>query len=469
MHKKKKNKQNRGIVLIKKSNNLIESRYGFDIWETRIFLSILSQIRREDEEFKVYRIWFKDVIGTFGLKSGDSYGYLRSAAQSLMGKSFYISYENEGIVREKQYHILREIDYLQEGQVGTKAQNHEYIDVTIEQKMKPLLLQLQKNFTAYDLRNIVKLGVYPIRIYELLKQYQSIGKRTLRIEEMKIMFEVADKYALFGDFYRWIVQPAVKQINQYTDLTIVDIKKIKEGRRVTALRFTFKLKNSDGIKEAHDEGEKKLGNKLKLESGNNEVLKPLKHSSLFLEFKEVVVESFGVTPSTFSRMLETGKYQKEDIRQAISVTRRAKYHQEITKNIAGFFLKALREGYTDTKEENQKKEWKLKKQKENQKLLAQRIDGLERERDILIHDKIRLLTTKDSNITQNAINAVRESVGFVITKREERLGRKLDVEDFRKDKMLRELVKEKIIMMNKEHFAEILQDFEKKVGVIREA
>jgi len=246
--KSKKKDQNQGIILIKKANNLIESRYKFDIWETRFFLSILAQIRREDEDFQVYRIWYKDVIKAFELKSGDSYKYLRDAARSLMAKSFFISYEEGGIKREKQYHVLREIDYLEEGQEGKAYENQEFIDVTVESKMRPLLLQLQKNFTAYDLRNIVRLGVYPVRVYELLKQYEKIGTRTLEVEEMKTMFEVTERYRLFADFFRWVIKPAVKEINKHTDLTISKVEKLKRGRKVAALRFIFHVKERDELK-----------------------------------------------------------------------------------------------------------------------------------------------------------------------------------------------------------------------------
>ena len=181
---KKKKKTNKGIVLIKKSNNLIESRYKFDIWETRFFLSVLSQIRRDDEDFHSYRIWYRDVIKTFGLKSGDSYALLRTAAQSLMGKSFFVSYEKEGATREQQYHILRKIDYLQEGQRQTQ-ENQEYIDVTVEQEMRPFLLELQKNFTTYDLQNIINGDIQKI-IDELM-----LVENTEKLKEVRIMLKNA--------------------------------------------------------------------------------------------------------------------------------------------------------------------------------------------------------------------------------------------------------------------------------------
>lgn len=469
-----KKKSNKGIVLIKKSNNLIESRYKFDIWETRVFLSVLAQIRRSDEEFQVYRIWYKDVIKEFGLKSGDSYNHLRAAAQSLMGKSFFVSYENEGVMREKQYHILREIDYLKKGQEGKATENNEYIDVTVEQKMKPLLLQLQKNFTAYDLRNIVKLGVYPVRIYELLKQYQSIGKRKLAVEEMKRMFEVTDRYKLFGDFYRWIVKPAIKEINKHTDLTITDVEKIKEGRRVTALRFYFYLKKADELKRAHGEAvQTKLELKYpeeeaKVEDAVAEVIENVSDKdTLFNAFHQDVVKRFGVTPSVFLQLLET--YSEEQVAQAIRVTNRAKFQQQIKTNIAGFFILALKKGYTDPKEEAEKAKLEKEALKKQKQVLKVELESLEAGKIQLVNDKIREILAVKPELTEAAIEkiATSELGRVVINEKELKLGRELELEDYRQDKILRGFVKNTIIEMEKKAFSKIFKNYEAQLAALK--
>ena len=240
---KVKKKNSKGIILIKKANNLVESKYKFDIWETRFFLSVLAQIRREDTDAEVYRIRYKDIIKIFSLKSGDSYALLREAAKALMSKSVQINYEDNGVERTKEVHLIGTIDYLREGhRKVADIGNHEYIDVTIQQEMRPFLLQLSKNFTAYDLRNITKLSVYAIRLYELLKQYETFGVRTLSIDEMKAMFQVEEQYTLYADFYRWVIKPSEGEINKHTDLSILDVEKMKEGRKVVALRFKFRAK-----------------------------------------------------------------------------------------------------------------------------------------------------------------------------------------------------------------------------------
>lgn len=445
---RKKRKNNR-IILIKKANDLIESRYKFDIWETRIFLSVLAQIRKEDQEFHTYRIRYRDVIKQFDLKSGDSYAYLREGAKNLMEKKFVVNYEENGIGREKLYHILRSVDVMQEGEEGKRgAINNEYIDVVVEDEMRPMLLQLQRNFTAYELENVKKLGVYPIRVYELLKQYQSIGWRKLEIGEMKRMFEVEDKYKMFGDFNRWVIRPAIREINEHTDLLVTDTEKVKEGRKVVALKFSFRKKTEIELAEMRGEDISQLSLDLAsepvpvpAEPGAPEIVgMKTEQDILFDRYHRDVIERFGVTPSVFMRLL--GKHSEAEFEQAIRVTNRAKYNQQIKKSVAGFFVQALRDGFSDEKEA------KARKKEAEAAAKAE----LKRQKEAELNDKIREITAKDKKIVNRAIKALRAdpiSKIFIATK-EEALGRKLVLEDFRQDKALVDAVKAKIMELAKE-------------------
>ena len=363
---KVRNKNSKAIVLIKKSNNLVESRYKFDIWETRFFLSILSQIRKDDTDLRPYRIWYKDIIKTFGLTSGDAYASLREAAQSLIRKPVRMSYHVDGVLREQEVTLITEIDYLVS---GSKTENHEYIDVVVQEKMKPLLLQLQKNFTAYDLRNVVKLGVYSVRIYEILKQYESIGSRTLMIAEMKTMFDLKHEYQKYNDFYRWVIKPSEDEINNYTDLLILNIEKQKEGRKVVSLRFKFRKKTDaelsrmtgsafrdapfDGVEDVEFEEikptdnngiEKDINPVSEKEFDKNNILSD-KQEKLIAEYYATVVMKFGVSLKVLMNLVQ--KHSETEIRQAVQVTEKAEQTGKIA-NIAGFFVEALRGGYPDT-------------------------------------------------------------------------------------------------------------------------
>jgi plasmid replication initiation protein len=364
----------KAIVLIKKSNNLVESRYKFDIWETRFFLSILAQIRRDETDLGVYRIWYKDLIKTFDLKSGDSYGLLREAAKSLLKKPFQINYEVEGVKRTQEHVLLKNIDYMEGGQ--ERAENHEYIDVMVNSDMKPLLLQLQKNFTAYDLRNVTKLGVYGVRMYELLKQYETIGTRTLTIEEMKKMFQVEEQYKFYADFYRWVVKPSEEEINKHTDLYIYDIEKLKDGRKVTTLRFKFRKKTDAELAKMRGNSY----NSTLLAATQNieyeeitdteanipelpkmlEILSPATsqdakkqkpslelQENLVVELSPIVVTKFGVSLKMFITLVE--KYAEAEIRRAVQITEKKIFTGKL-ENVGGFFVEALRGQYQDVEE-----------------------------------------------------------------------------------------------------------------------
>lgn len=463
-----KRKPNKGITLIKKANNLIESRYKFDQWETRMFLSVIKQIRKDDTEFRTYRIWYKDVIKTFGLKSGDSYELLRKGAKSLMGKSFFVAYEtDEGISRETQYHILRKIDYMQEGHAGEQVANNEYIDVVVEQDMKPFLLQLQKNFTTYDIKNIVKLAVYPMRVYELLKQYQSIGRRKLGVEEIKTMFEVTERYKLFGDFFRWVIKPSVRDINKYTDLMVTEVNKIKTGRKVTALEFIFHGKTEAAVKQIRGITSKaplaiNLGKQSKkIDAIESPVVKHLEENEkdkMFKAFHGDIVQRFGVTPTVFIKLLD--EYSQEQIKQAIEVTNRAKFNQQIKSTLAGFFIYALKNGYTDEKIEAKKR-----KQKEMEAVTYKKeLAALEQQKTKSINEKIKEVTAAKPAITTQAISLLSQSpdLKLKIVAKEKALNRTLVVEDYRKDPTLREAVMNKIIEIEEKAFAPIFTSFTKR-------
>ncbi len=476
-------KKNTGVKLIKKANKLVESRYKFDIWETRIFISVLAQINRDDEDFKVYRIHYKDVIKNFNLKSSQSYGFLRDAARMIMRKVFNVTDYIEGHERETEYHIIRTVNYATEGQKMDAGK--EYIDITIDPEMKPLLLELGhtykggeltkgESYTAYDMRNIEKLGTYHVRIYELLKQYQKIKWRKLEVEELKRMFELTSEYPLFANFFQKVIKPAHDKINKYTDITITKLEKVKTGRRVTALRFEFRAKSDEELAKIRGEvfipkrknTKKEVAEEVKVEYIDSS--KETEKDQLFDYFLGDVVQRFGVTPSVFMKLLS--KYDKEAIEQAVRVTNRAKYQQQIKTNIAGFFIKALKEGYTDVKEETVKKKKKaVEKQAEITRIKAE-LKELKIKKAAEINKIIKKLTSLSPGLTGKAVESLREMAmaKLIIEKQETTLGRALVIEDYRKDPMLRELVKGKIVELEPEAFAKTTAKFEEKARKLKE-
>ena len=473
--RKSKKRKGRGttIKLVVKSNELVEARYMFDVWETRFFHSLIASIHKNDDDDKVYRLWFKDMKKNFQLKSNQSYDFLREAAISMAGKSVYIGWQNDEFRRGRMHRIIRFVDFLEKGQKGDGVAQQEYVDVSIDSDIRPYLLDIKKNFnpevsryTSYDLRNIIKLKPYSTRLYELMKQMEYKGFRTIIVADLKDMFEITKEYPRFSNFYQKVILGSVEAINKYTDLTIPveNIEKIKKGRKVHALRFRILAKSSEEINIIRGDAPQKT---LFDEIEEAEIIETNDEAqNLFDEFKEVVVKSFGVTASTFLKILESGKYKAEDINQAIAVTRRAKYNQEIKKNVAGFFRTALKEGYTDSEEEAKK----LKQRKKQKRVaLENEMNTIKDELASKINQRIKKITSEDEAVTESAIEMIKSNPlteALIITK-EKSLKKKLTLEDYRKDERLRGLVMSNIISQEKEQFKDILNIYNPRIEAVK--
>lgn len=448
--KKTTRKPNTDFKIIKKSNQLIEARYKFDVWESRMFLSVLSNIRKDDEDFKTYRVWYRDIIKIFALKSNQSYSLLREAAKSLMQKKFYISSTEKGFERETAYHIIRSVNYLKEGQIGEGVEQQEYIDITVEPEMKPLLLQLQQNFTAYNIQSVVKLGASALRLYELLKQYERIGDRTMSIDQMKRILEMDTEYPLFADFFKWFVKPAIRDINEYSDLLVDEPEKIKQGRKVVALKFTIR-------KKKENEPTPIMADTVEVTAATPSVLPSFSTvSSLVEQYFERLNDWWGIQKDEFVKRVD-GK-TTQDIDVAIEFTKQ-RVKTGKASNPAGVFLDALTKGYkTPEQIQNEKKTVKKQQQQQLTELVANYNQLLD-EYAHNVNETIREITNSDPSVTEQVIEKIKSLLRSMGDKRAE--GK--SVEDFRKNEFLRGLVKREIILQYSERFEPINQRYNAEI------
>jgi plasmid replication initiation protein len=108
-------------------------------------------------------------------------------------------------------------------------------------EIAPHLLKLQGKFTTYKLAQASALrSIYSWRLLELLSQYASTGWRQIELDEFHHAMETPDTAkANFKDCRRRVIEPAVKELRE-KDGWLIDWTPIKTGRKVTALRFTFR-------------------------------------------------------------------------------------------------------------------------------------------------------------------------------------------------------------------------------------
>jgi plasmid replication initiation protein len=230
-----------------KSNQLIEAqgKVEFTTLELKLFLTLLSEIEINDNTEKTnYKINIRKFFNFIGRQKigGKEYKELHEAGEGLITKKVFIG-PNDKYKRGLRVTFLSSIDTSEKG---------DFVELGFDKKLKPYLIDLKKQFTQYQIKNILRLtSVYAIRIYELLKQYETIRKRTFELEVLRNFLHVGDKYDRFSDFERRVLKTAWKEINLYTDLSI-DYEKIKKGRRINKIKFEISPSVRDKDKELLD-------------------------------------------------------------------------------------------------------------------------------------------------------------------------------------------------------------------------
>lgn len=214
--------------LVTKSNNLLEARYRLTVNQQKVIAVMASQIAPTDEDFKPYRISVSELEVLLGVKNNSFHGELRALTKNLVERCVVIK-KPRG---ELQVSWLSSAEY---------RDGEGVVELSFDPKLKPYLLQLKERFTSYRLAAIVQLkSTYSVRIYELLKQYENIGKRTFELADLrhKLGFE-KHEYKRWQDLRRRVLEPAAKELPEKTDISF-SYKTRKKGRKIWWLDFDIR-------------------------------------------------------------------------------------------------------------------------------------------------------------------------------------------------------------------------------------
>ena len=204
-------KENTNIV---QSNFLLENRPKLTKDETRLFITIVGAVNKDDEDFKPLQIPVSEFAALWGVESNAAYRKIKAALRGLRAKEFFVEGVNEATGKMR----FLTASYIS---AATYEQGEGCATVEISQIFKPYLLELKKNYTRYILENILNLStVNAIRNYELLKQYESLGKRSFSVDEYKKILGIEKKYSRNTDLRVNVIDTACDEINEKTDISV---------------------------------------------------------------------------------------------------------------------------------------------------------------------------------------------------------------------------------------------------------
>lgn len=243
--------------LIVKANDFIQARFNLTLNEQKLFLYAVSKLDRDMKELPAVTINIKDFTMLVETTS-KRYEEIRDVARSLRSKEVFIKVDE------------KEISMGWFSKVKSERGSGD-IEIYFDDDLIPQLLQLKSRFTRYQLKNILHLrNKYSIRLYELLKQYETIKTRQFDLIEFKNILMLDDnKYERFYDFNKYILAPSTEEINKFTDINIA-YEKVTKGRKVTGIKYTIQSKCDNSyikyLNESYDIKEFKLKSGLENEN-----------------------------------------------------------------------------------------------------------------------------------------------------------------------------------------------------------
>ncbi|WP_407411904.1 replication initiation protein [Acinetobacter sp.] len=228
--------------LIVKSNQVVEAGYELTTNEQRLILLGISKIPKEqDVNFNVgYEITAQEFAAAYNIHPKTAYRELKEATNKLYERSIIIKTEKQTMKVRWTSSIITDNSYFPD---VSSDENWKRVILFFSPQIAPYLSNLKENFTQYlqsDISNVS--GAYTIRFYELICQYRTVGKREITINDLRFMLNIVDKYPLFYDLKKRVIEPSIKEINNKTPMQI-SYEQRKKGKTVVSIVFKFKEKN----------------------------------------------------------------------------------------------------------------------------------------------------------------------------------------------------------------------------------
>ena len=213
---------------ITKHNHLVQASYKLSLTGQRVFLLALSKINPKKKLEDHYEVTAEELARIWNLSNKVAYRDLKNGLDELYNADIRLNdlelkiLTRRRIVDEAKYHYG-------EGKVS----------ISFPEKLHPFLCEMHGKYTQYRIGQVSNLkSAYAIRLFELLIQFKSTGDRIITLKNLRDWFRIENKYHRYADLNKWVIKPAISELNTKTNLSI-KYTTIKNGRSVHTLSFSF--------------------------------------------------------------------------------------------------------------------------------------------------------------------------------------------------------------------------------------
>ena len=300
--------------IVSQSNELISTPQNLTANEKKIIFTLASLVQPEDENFRTHRIRVKDLADMMGIVSSNFYKKVEETVTELQKKTVVIQSDKSKLV----VNWLSSSEYFR---------GKGFVELEFSEKLRPYLLDLKRNYTGFKLTNVLSLqSAYSVRIYELLKSFEKLKRRSFSIEELRELLVVPpNAYKYYANLKSKVINKAKKDLEEKTDIKF-EIEEIKKGKKVVGV--TFYIERNDTF--------------------FSEVL--LNDTAEETAYAAII--RMGIRPNVAKLLTE--EYSEERIKDNISYVLHQKNVDHI-ENLSGYIVKAINEDFVTTRKQTSPK------------------------------------------------------------------------------------------------------------------
>ena len=223
-----------GYELVEKRNVLNQIRKNnMTLQELRLFSIYLAKINARDISTRIVRFSLEDFCKIMDIKA-DEKQIIRNM-HHLLQQIVDIPYE-DGRTGFQSIQLFKQCGVFKD-----KDTNKWHFEMEAHDEALPYMFDFKERYFTYELWNVLKLASpNQLRMYEILKQYEHIGKRRISLEELReLLYIGVREYPVWSDFKKRVLDSCQQALAEHTDITFT-YEPIRFGHKFTAITFFIK-------------------------------------------------------------------------------------------------------------------------------------------------------------------------------------------------------------------------------------
>lgn len=200
-------------AIVSKRNVLNEIRSNnMTLQELRLFSVYLSKINPNNKETRIVRFQLDDFRKIMGIGADVNISHFRLAIRRILQQ--IVEVPNEKGSGYRAFQLFKEA-------VVEKDEHDEwYVELDAHDKALPLMFDFKTKYFKYELWNALRLkSSNQIRMYEILKQYEKIGKREISVKQLRELLGIDEKeYDRWNNFKARVLDSCQEALKENTDI-----------------------------------------------------------------------------------------------------------------------------------------------------------------------------------------------------------------------------------------------------------